>query len=127
MRTLVPVDRQHARSGLRSIVPAALGPIPFLISRRLDASRVLLRDVIVGTMESPSFADSGAGVLAKGVRSQAPGVRVLQIGVLQTVLRPFPLEPISGRRTFWADPRRRRRPTPVLVEPRAAATVGGLG
>jgi cyclic 2,3-diphosphoglycerate synthetase len=48
-------------------------------------------------MREPSFADSGAGVLEEDVRSLAPGVRVVH-----TVFRPFPLEPISGRRVFFA-------------------------
>ncbi len=47
-------------------------------------------------MAEPSFVDSGAGVLEKCVRGLAPGVRVVH-----TVFRPFPLEPISGRRVFF--------------------------
>ena len=62
----------------------------------LGAYRVLLSDLIVVTMAEPSFVDSGAGVLEKGVRGLAPGVRVVH-----TVFRPFPLEPISGRRVFF--------------------------
>ena len=74
----------------------------------LGAYRVLLSDLIVVTMAEPSFAVSGAGaptgtsplecwLLEESVRRLVPGVRVVH-----TVLRPFPLEPISGRRVFYA-------------------------
>ena len=75
------------------IVPAFADPE--LVAGYLGAYRVLLSDVIVVTMAEPSFVDSGAGVLEKRVRGLAPGVRVVH-----TVFRPFPLEPISGRRVF---------------------------
>jgi cyclic 2,3-diphosphoglycerate synthase len=76
------------------VVPATADPE--LVSGYLGAYRVLLSDLIVVTMAEPSLADSGAGVLEKGVRGLAPGV-----GVVRTVFRPFPLEPISDRRVFF--------------------------
>ena len=76
------------------VVPATADPE--LVVGYLGAYRVLLSDVIVVTMAEPSFVDSGAGVLEKCVRGLAPGVRVVH-----TVFRPFPLEPISGRRIFF--------------------------
>ena len=76
------------------IVPATADPE--LVCGYLGAYRVLLSDLIVVTMVEPSFADSGAVVLEKGVRGLAPGVRVVH-----TVFRPFPLEPISDRRVFF--------------------------
>ena len=76
------------------VVPATADPE--LVVGYLGAYRVLLSDVIVVTMAEPSFVDSGAGVLERGVRGLAPGVRVVH-----TVFRPFPLEPISGRRVFF--------------------------
>jgi cyclic 2,3-diphosphoglycerate synthetase len=60
-------------------------------------------------MVEPSFAESGAGaptgsssalrgsaILEESVRRLVPGVRVVH-----TVFRPFPLEPIFGRRVFY--------------------------
>jgi cyclic 2,3-diphosphoglycerate synthetase len=76
------------------VVPATVDPE--LVSGYLGPYRVLLSDLIVVTMAEPSFADSGAGVLEKGVRGLASGV-----GVVRTVFRPFPLEPISDRRVFF--------------------------
>jgi len=76
------------------MVPATADPE--LVCGYLGAYRVLLSDLVVVTMAEPSFADSGAVVLEKGVRGLAPGV-----GVVQTVFRPFPLEPISDRRVFF--------------------------
>jgi cyclic 2,3-diphosphoglycerate synthase len=80
-----------------------------LVTGYLGAHRVLLSDLVVVTMAEQSFADSGAAVsvegvapaasivdLEKSVRGLAPGVKVVH-----TVLRPFPLEPISGRRVFY--------------------------
>jgi cyclic 2,3-diphosphoglycerate synthetase len=75
-------------------VPA--GADPELVGGYLGPYRVLLSDLVVITMGEPSFADSGAGVLEKGVRGLAPGV-----GVVHTVFRPFPLGPISDRRVFF--------------------------
>lgn len=76
------------------VVPA--GADPELVGGYLGPYRVLLSDLVVITMGEPSFADSGAGVLEKGVRGLAPGV-----GVVHTVFRPFPLGPISDRRVFF--------------------------
>ena len=83
----------HADATL-CVVPATADPE--LVTGYLGSYRVLLSDVIVVTMAEPSFVDSGAGVLEKCVRGLAPGVRVVH-----TVFRPFPLEPISGRRVFF--------------------------
>ena len=71
-------------SGLRALTEG-LGPY-----------RVLLSDLVVITMVGASFADSDAVDLEAGVRGVAPGARVSRIG-----LRPFPLEPISGRTVFY--------------------------
>jgi cyclic 2,3-diphosphoglycerate synthetase len=76
------------------VVPASADPE--LVTGYLGPYRVLLSDLVVVTMAEPSFADSGAGVLEKGVRGLAPGV-----GVVHTVFRPFPLGPISDRRVFF--------------------------
>src|SRR4029077_1039929 len=70
---------------------------PELVTGYLGAYRVLLSDLIVITMVGASSAVSGvraptAGLLLEeGVRGVAPGVKVAHV-----VLRPFPLEPISG-------------------------------
>lgn len=84
------------------VVPASADPE--LVTGYLGSYRVLLSDLIVVTMAEASFAFSGATVsveaavsaLEKSFRGLAPGVRVVH-----TVLRPFPLEPISGRRVFY--------------------------
>jgi cyclic 2,3-diphosphoglycerate synthetase len=89
------------------VVPATVDPE--LALGYMGAYRVLLADLIVVSMAEQSFADSGAAVPAEGVdpaasiadlergfRGLAPGVKVVH-----TVLRPFPLEPISGRRVFY--------------------------
>jgi cyclic 2,3-diphosphoglycerate synthetase len=76
---------------------------PELVTGYLGAYRVLLSDLVVITMVGASSAVSGdraptAGLLLEeGVRGVAPGVKVAHV-----VLRPFPLEPISGRRVFYA-------------------------
>ena len=70
------------------------------LTEGLGPYRVLLSDLVVITMaEASSFANSGvAGAkdLEASVRGVAPGVRVARIG-----LRPFPLEPVSGRTVFY--------------------------
>ncbi|MGH9224429.1 MAG: 2,3-diphosphoglycerate synthetase, partial [Acidimicrobiales bacterium] len=76
------------------VVPATADPE--LVTGYLGSYRVLLSDLIVVTMAEPTFASSGAEVLEKGIRSVAPGVRVVH-----TVFRPFPLEPIFGSRVFF--------------------------
>jgi cyclic 2,3-diphosphoglycerate synthetase len=81
-------------------VPATADPE--LVTGYLGAYRLLLSDLIVVTMGEPSSANLGAGApkgtdfLEECVRRLVPGVPVVQ-----TVLRPFPLEPISGQRVFY--------------------------
>ena len=60
----------------------------------LGAYRLLLSDLIVITMAE---GNGGAAALGRAIRELAPGARAVQ-----TVLRPFPLEPISGRRVVYA-------------------------
>ncbi len=94
-----------------------------LVTGYLGAYRLLLSDLIVVTMVEPSFAvlgvgaptgtgaaSSGSGFLEESVRKLVPGVRVVH-----TVLRPFPLEPISGRRVFYVTTAPAHA-SPVLVE-----------
>jgi cyclic 2,3-diphosphoglycerate synthase len=75
---------------------------PELVTGYLGAYRLLLSDLIVVTMGEPTSADLGAGApkgidfLEECVRRLVPGVPVVQ-----TVLRPFPLEPISGQRVLY--------------------------
>lgn len=75
---------------------------PELVTGYLGAYRLLLSDLVVITMVGDSSAVSGvraptAGLLLEeGVRGVAPGVQVAHV-----VLRPFPLEPISGRRVVY--------------------------
>jgi cyclic 2,3-diphosphoglycerate synthetase len=89
-------------------MPASVDPE--LVTGYLGAYRLLLSDLIVVTMMEPSFAVWGAGAptgtsspssgsafLEESVRKLVPGVRVVH-----TVFRPFPLEPITGRRVFYA-------------------------
>ena len=89
------------------VVPATADPE--LVTGYLGAHRVLLSDLVVVTMAEQSLADSGAAVSVEGVapaasivdlersvRGLAPGVAVVHV-----VFRPFPLEPISGRRVFY--------------------------
>jgi cyclic 2,3-diphosphoglycerate synthetase len=89
------------------VMPATVDPE--LVTGYLGAYRVLLSDLIVVTMGEPSIAVKGAGAptgtgsatsgsrfLEESVRKLVPGVRVVH-----TVFRPFPLEPISGRRVFY--------------------------
>jgi cyclic 2,3-diphosphoglycerate synthetase len=77
------------------VIPATADPE--LVTGYLGAYRLLLADLVVVTMAEHSLADSGAVTsLERDVRGLATG------GVVRTVLRPFPLEPISGRRIFFA-------------------------
>jgi len=89
------------------VMPATVDPE--LVTGYLGPYRVLLSDLIVVTMGEPSIAVMGAGAptgtrsarsgsafLEESVRKLVPGVRVVH-----TVFRPFPLEPISGRRVFY--------------------------
>jgi cyclic 2,3-diphosphoglycerate synthetase len=75
------------------VVPAA--GVPGL-AEGLVPYRLLLSDLVVITMGGASFADSDAVDLEAGVRGVAPGARVSRIS-----LRPFPLEPVSGRPVFF--------------------------
>lgn len=84
MPALVVVDGQHRDP----VVPAA------------TYRPVLLNSPIAGTMQVPSFADSGAGVLDHHVRGLARDPGTSRARVVLTLLRPVPLEPISGRRGF---------------------------
>ncbi|MGH9285885.1 MAG: 2,3-diphosphoglycerate synthetase, partial [Acidimicrobiales bacterium] len=69
-----------------------------LLTGYLGAYRVLLSDLVVVTMAERSLADSGRITsIERGVRGLAPGLRVVS-----TVLRPVPLESISGHRVFFA-------------------------
>jgi cyclic 2,3-diphosphoglycerate synthase len=89
------------------VMPASVDPE--LVTGYLGAYRLLLSDLIVVTMVEPSLAELGDGAptgtssassgsrfLEESVRTLVPGVRVVH-----TVFRPFPLEPISGRRVFY--------------------------
>ena len=62
-----------------------------LIGGYLGAYRLLLADLIVVTM-----AEHGAGPLVQAVRRLAPDTKLVE-----TVLRPMPLEPVGGRRVFY--------------------------
>jgi cyclic 2,3-diphosphoglycerate synthetase len=76
------------------VVPATADPR--LVTEGLSRYHVLLSDLVVITMADASFADSGAADLLESVRGVAPGARVVS-----TVLRPYPLEPISGRSVLY--------------------------
>jgi cyclic 2,3-diphosphoglycerate synthetase len=76
------------------VVPATADPR--LVTDGIARYRVLLSDLVVITMADASFADSGAASLLEGVRGVAPGARVVS-----TVLRPYPLEPVSGHRVLY--------------------------
>lgn len=71
------------------VVPATADPE--LVAGYLGAYRLLLADLVVVTM-----AEQGGGAVADAIRTVAPAV-----DMVETVLRPFPLEPISGRRVFY--------------------------
>ena len=71
------------------VVPATADPE--LVAGYLGAYRLLLADLVVITM-----AEDGGGAVTASIRSVAPAV-----DIAETVLRPFPLEPISGRRVFY--------------------------
>lgn len=89
------------------VMPATVDPE--LVTGYLGSYRVLLSDLIVVTMGEPSLVVtsagaptgtsseiSGAALLEESVRKLVPGVRVVH-----TVFRPFPLQPISGRRVYY--------------------------
>jgi len=71
------------------VVPATAEPE--LVTGYLGAYRLLLADLVVVTM-----AEGGGGAVLQGVRDVAP-----EVDIVETVLRPFPLEPIAGRRVFY--------------------------
>jgi len=79
----------HADATL-CVVPAPTDPE--LVTGYLGAYRLGLADLLVVTM-----AEAGAGDLVSAVRSVVPAVDIVEV-----VLRPFPLEPIAGRRGFYA-------------------------
>jgi cyclic 2,3-diphosphoglycerate synthetase len=96
----------HADATL-CVVPAVADPE--LVTGYLGAYRLLLSDLIVVTMAEVPFAGSGAAVSRQSVSSRARAalletrIRRLAPGVpiVHVVLRPFPLEPIAGRRVFY--------------------------
>lgn len=71
------------------VVPATADPE--LVAGYLGAYRLLLADLVVVTM-----AEERGGGVVEAIRSVAPTV-----DLVETVLRPFPLEPIAGRRVFY--------------------------
>ena len=71
------------------VVPATADPE--LVGGYLGPYRILLADLIVVTM-----AEAGAGAVLEPIRRLAPGTPVVE-----TVLRPTPLEPVAGRRVFY--------------------------
>ncbi len=72
------------------VVPATADPE--LVTGYLGAYRILLANLVVVTM-----AEAGAGDRAvEAVRRLAPG-----LGLVETVLRPAPLTPVSGRTVFY--------------------------
>jgi cyclic 2,3-diphosphoglycerate synthetase len=74
-----------------------------LLNGYLGSYRVLLSDLVVVTMAETSLADSDAvSSLERDVRRLARGGAADPVvAIATTVLRPFPLEPISGRRVFY--------------------------
>jgi cyclic 2,3-diphosphoglycerate synthetase len=101
------VPPAHADATL-CVVPADIDRE--LLGGYLGSYRVLLSDLVVVTMAETSLADSGAvSSLERDVRRLARGgaaypasPRATTPAIALTVLRPFPLEPISGRRVFYA-------------------------
>lgn len=72
-----------------------------LVTGYLGAYRLLLADLVVVTMAEKSLAGSGAvASLERDIRSILAGGHG-QPALVQTVLRPCPLAPISGRRVFY--------------------------
>jgi cyclic 2,3-diphosphoglycerate synthetase len=71
------------------VVPATADPE--LVSGYLGAYRLLLADLIVVTM-----AEHGAGTVVQAIRRLAPDTTLVE-----TVLRPAPLQPVAGRRVFY--------------------------
>jgi cyclic 2,3-diphosphoglycerate synthetase len=81
-----------------------------LLTGYLGSYRVLLSDLVVVTMAETSLAESGSvSSLERDVRRLARGGSAAPASLpagapafAVTVLRPFPLEPVSGRRVFYA-------------------------
>jgi cyclic 2,3-diphosphoglycerate synthetase len=71
------------------VVPATADPE--LVGGYLGAYRLLLADLIVVTM-----AEAGTEAVLAPIRRLAPDVQVVE-----TVLRPTPLQPVAGRRVFY--------------------------
>jgi cyclic 2,3-diphosphoglycerate synthetase len=90
------------------VVPA--GVDRELLTGYLGSYRVLLSDLVVVTMAETSLADSGTVSslerdvrrLARGGSADPASPPAFTPAIAVTVLRPFPLEPISGRRVFYA-------------------------
>ncbi len=78
----------HADSTV-CVVPATADPE--LVSGYLGTYRLLLADLVVVTMD-----EAGLAPAAEAVRRAVPGV-----AMVRTVLRPWPLEPIAGRRIVY--------------------------
>jgi cyclic 2,3-diphosphoglycerate synthetase len=110
----------HLYEGSGSAIPpvgadATICVIPADVDRELlrgylGSYRVLLSDLVVITMAETSLADSGTVSslerdvrrLARGGSADPASSSALAPAIAITVLRPFPLEPISGRRVFYA-------------------------
>ena len=77
-----------------------------LVTGYLGAYRALLSDLIVVTMAEKSLVDSEAvASLERDIRGLATGGSTAATGsitIVHTVFRPSPLEPITGRRVFYA-------------------------
>ncbi len=80
----------HADATL-CVVPASADPE--LVTGYLGAYKLLLADLVVVTMAEAGTAAGGVG---PAIRRVAPGV-----DLVETVLRPFPLEPVAGRSVFY--------------------------
>ncbi len=85
-----------------TVCVVAAGSDPELVGGYLGLYRVLLSDLIVVTMVEQPLADSAVALEALvhelAVGEQAKARRP----VVHTVFRPVPLEPVSGRRIFFA-------------------------
>jgi cyclic 2,3-diphosphoglycerate synthetase len=81
-----------------------------LLGGYLGSYRMLLSDLVVVTMAETSLADSGSVSslerdvrrLARGGSADPASPPAFAPAIAVTVFRPFPLEPISGRRVFYA-------------------------
>ena len=82
-----------------TVVPATADPE--VVTGYLGPYRLLLADLIVVTMAEKSLAGSGLSAIEHGIRRLATGAAESR-RIVHTVFRPFPLEPISGSRVFYA-------------------------